>query len=217
MPEPTGVETKEPVETEEIPKSELQTLRTKAKEHDRYGGERRTLEKEQQAVKKREEALVQAQKDSDAGELAKADGDDEINTIKSRQTARTLRAENEELKRTQERLEGELVESRSGTAKSEQERTARELAGRLNVNPETLVKFAPNFKSAEELEEFALTQPKLTGEKTLTVDSGRGVGSAGQSLEALMGKDIKTMTQFELREHRQALMKTEKGSLLKRR
>ena len=172
-------ETTKPVETEMIPKSELATLRAKAVEHDRYGGQRRILEDEKKAVaatlaelkKEREEW----QKEQDRKELEAADGDpDGTKAIQRRQAARIDKAELARLRKEAEEREGQSKEDREKLAKLTKEQNAREVATRFNVNPESLIKFTDG--SVEAMEDLAKELPKIGGKQPLKSDSGATVG-----------------------------------------
>ncbi len=219
MSEPGKPEIAEPeIETETIPKGELETLRKKSKEHDSYGGQRRTLEAREQAVKESEARLTQEQQARDvAAREAAKDNLEELSALEARVKARDAIKERDEIKRERDRLAEDLGEATKGKTISEQEQIAKEIAEAANVDPKPLIQ-ASHKLDKEELAALAKNLPPLTEEKRLIVNTARGGGGGGsESLEILMGKELKSMNQSELKELNQALKKLNKGSLLGRK
>lgn len=201
MPEPTNVEITKPSEMVEIPKSELATIQEKARKHDRDSGRARILEKREQAIKDNEARLAQERATAAQAELdAVKDNPEGLTAVQQKHEIRRLKAEAEAAKQRAEQAEAERDEARGNTAKSEQERTVREIAERLGVDAKPLLKVAGKL-NADELEEIAQTLPKLSGDRTLITDSGRMRGSG----KTFTRQQIKDMSSAEYAASKEAI------------
>ena len=187
MTTPAEAEIKEPVETEEIPKSELAALREKAAKHDSDGYKTRQVEKREKAIKDREDRAAQVEREKVAAELEAArDNPEELTAVQQRQRIRALELDLAKANQKAEALESEREEAEKETTRSRQEKAANEIATRLGVDSKFLLKVVPKL-DADELEEYAKNLPKLGEEKTLTPASSRGRGSPGGLTAEMIG------------------------------
>lgn len=115
-------------------------------------------------IKKTEEAELEANRDNP----------DVLSRIRARQGEREQETELAKLKQELEEEKAKTVEAQEAEAKSTQERNAREIATRLNVDAKTLIKFTDG--STEAMEELAKSLPKKGETTTLTPDSGTTIG-----------------------------------------
>ena len=102
---------------------------------------------------------------------------DDPDALKDWTKSKALRDEKAELDRRERELkvsEEKHAEALKGVVESTKERNAREIATRLNVDSEPLMKFTDG--STEAMEDLAKSLPKKGETKTLTPDSGKTIG-----------------------------------------
>ncbi len=136
-------------------------------------------------AQKAQERIDRMIRDQDDAELeAHKDEPERISAIRERQQRRIVESK---LADTESELEVERTKTKEAQevgVKHTKEQNAREVASRLNVNVQTLLKFTDGSKGA--MEDLAKSLPKV-GEKTpLIPDSGKTTGGA-QMAES--GKD----------------------------
>ena len=136
-------------------------------------------------AQKAQERVDRMIRDQDDAELeAHKDEPERISAIRERQQRRIVESK---LADTESELEVERVKTKEAQevgVKHTKEQNAREVASRLNVNVQTLLKFTDGSKGA--MEELAKSLPKVVVKEPLTPDSGKTTGGA-QMAES--GKD----------------------------
>lgn len=167
-------------------------------------GKDKTIANLSDRLKDVENLLTQRDKEEEEKELQAADGDDKVmRSIRDKQQLRQLRADITKLTAERDALADKNKEVETEMAKTTQERNARDIATRLNVDVQPLLKFVAKATdiSPEDIEDFAAALPKL-GEKTpvLEPDSSKSIG--GQETikrsEAIQSLDPSKMTPQEI-------------------
>jgi len=140
------------------------------------------------AAKAAGERLDRMLKEQEDAELEAArDEPDKLTGIRARQAQRQRDTDLEERERKLKESEDEHAEALKGVVESTKEQNAREIATRLNVDFEPLVKFTDG--STEAMEELAKSLPKKGEGTALKPDSGKTIGG---------GKDLSGMSPLAL-------------------
>ena len=145
-------------------------------------------------AQKAQERIGRMIRDQDDAELeAHKDEPERISAIRERQQRRIVESK---LADTESELEVERTKTKEAQevgVKHTKEQNAREVASRLNVNVQTLLKFTDGSKGA--MEDLAKSLPKV-GEKTpLIPDSGKTTGAGTLTVEHV--KQMSPKEQFE--------------------
>ncbi|KKN71491.1 hypothetical protein LCGC14_0420700 [marine sediment metagenome] len=154
----------------------------------------KNFEQREGAIKAEREKMAQEQKAKDEAELEDArEDDDKLSRIKARQKARDTATE---LAKTTSELEVEKAKTKEAQevgATHTKEQNAREVASRLGVNADTLIKFTDG--SVKAMEELAKSLSKKTETKTLLSDSSKTAGGV-QMADSSGGKMLSGFEQL---------------------
>ena len=133
------------------------------------------FEQREGAIKAERDQMVQEQKAKDSAELEAARDDvDKLSGIKAKQKARDSAAKLANVESELEGLKAKTKEAQEVGAIHTKEQNAREVATRLGVNAETLIKFTDG--SVKAMEELAKSLPNKTETKPLLTDSSKTAG-----------------------------------------
>lgn len=163
------------------------------------------FEQREGAIKAERDRMAQEQTAKDEAELEAARDDlDKLSVIKTRQKTRDTAAE---LAKTKSELEAEKAKTKevqeAGVVHTK-EQNAREVASRLEVDAETLIKFTDG--SVKAMEELAKSLPKKVETKPLVVDSGKG-----SAVGTLTVEHVKQMSPKEEMERAEEIAKLPLG------
>ncbi len=178
---PARESSSEPKETSEqtptFTKEQMEGVAKKAAEDalSAAGRTAKDFEQREGAIKTEREKIAQEQKTRDEAELESARDDvGKLSGIKARQKARDAATE---LAKTKSELEVEKAKTKEALevdVTHTKEQNAREVASRLGVNAETLIKFTDG--SVKAMEELAKSLPKKAETKPLLTDSSKTAG-----------------------------------------
>ncbi len=141
------------------------------------GRYRKAAEDAIKATKATDERIVRMLKEQDESELeAVGDNTEKLSAIREKQTRRQVESKLVTIERELEEEKAKTTEAQAMEAEHTKERNAREVASRLNVDAQTLIKFTDG--SAEAMEELAKSLPKKGEAKVLKPDSSKTSGVA---------------------------------------
>ena len=138
----------------------------------------KTFEKREEAVTKAEERMAKLVREKDEAELKAAKDDpDLLSAIGERQRNRERKSELDKREQELGKIKDEVEDIKKEVELTTQERNAREIATRLNVDAESLIKFTDGSK--EKMEELAKSLSKKGDIQPLKVDSSKTIGGEG--------------------------------------
>ena len=152
----------------------------------------KALEAQQQSITADKERIAQNLKNSDEAELeANRDDPEKLSAVRERQSRRTAETKLAEKELELKNEQAKNTEAQEAGAVHTKEQNAREVATRLNVDAETLMKYTDGSKEA--MEDLAKSLPKKVETKTVTTDSGETIGGKVITEQARLDKLYPTM------------------------